>query len=304
VLPRVKPVLGPASYGPALARLDRALGARGRRRTGAPEIVRRWSVSTVLRAPTDTGPVWYKAVPAVFAHEGRVTAWLATIAPDAVPEVLGHGDGWLITADLGGDAGVPVGHPLDTVLRLQHATIGRTAEVLAAGCPDRRPARLLADTQSLVERADVLTPARRRALQGRLPALSRLVARIDRLSIPATLVHGDVNGDNSRWDGEHWRHIDWTDACLAHPFVELAQPLIDATPAERARIEARFTRAWSRHAPAADVQVALGAAPALGAAHQAGTYRAIIDGVGPVDDHPQMLEHWIDRLVTALGDEA
>jgi hypothetical protein len=294
---------GPAT-GAVLARVDRVLHERGRRRAGDPEQVRDWSVSTVLRVPTDRGPVWYKAVPPVFEHEGRVMAWLATIAPETVPEVLGHGAGWLVTADIGESSGVPVGHPIDAVVHLQQATIGREAEILAAGCRDRTPPRLLAEMRDLAGRDDLLTTARRGALERCLPKLERQVVRAGELGIPVTLVHGDVNRDNSRWNGEHWMHIDWTDACLAHPFVELAQPLIDASPRERKLIETRFARIWERRAPASDVEAALTVAPALGAAHQCGTYRGIIDGVGPVDDHPQMLRHWVDRLVAVLGDEA
>jgi len=45
------------------------LEARGRKLTGAVEQLRTWSISTVLRAPTATGDVYFKAVPPLFAAE-------------------------------------------------------------------------------------------------------------------------------------------------------------------------------------------------------------------------------------------
>ncbi|MEY9933144.1 hypothetical protein ABH926_007797 [Catenulispora sp. GP43] len=284
----------------AVTRTDGLLARHGYRRTGVPIEIRRWSVSAVLRVPTDREPVWYKAVPPVFAHEGRVTAWLAETVPDLVPTVLGHGDGWLVTTEMPTGDEPSVGHPIDDVLRLQRTTIGRAEEILALGCPDRTPSRACASVAALAQRRDLLGADLADHVDVLLPALDRRVAEISTLSMPSTLVHGDVNGANSRWTGRGWMHIDWTDACLAHPVVELAQPLIDATAQERRALESRFDSAWSDLVPAAQMRRVLAEAPLLGAAHQAGTYLSIIDGVGPANDHPDMLRFWTRRLVETL----
>jgi hypothetical protein len=284
-----------------LTRVDIELDRHGHKRTGPPVPVKLWSVSAVLRLPTDRGEVWYKAVPPLFAHEGRVMALVAEIAPSVVPTVLGHGNGWLLTAEMPQGADPAIGHPLDSVVHVQHATIGRDGQVLSLGCPDRTPATMLPTMEGLVQSTDLLGTARAGALAAALPALSAVIDRVNRLSIPPTLVHGDVNGENSRWSGRGWVHVDWTDACLAHPFVELAQPLVNAGPVERRGIESAFGAAWADYVPAAEVREALALSPVLGAIHQAGTYFSIVQSVGPADDHPQMLKFWVDRLVKAAS---
>lgn len=286
----------------AMTTIDDVMEATDRRRTGAAVRIKYWSVSTVLRVPTDRGPVWFKAVPPVFAHEGRITDWLGRLLPGLVPEVIGFGEGWLLTAEMPEEPrSQPKGHPLDTVVRAQVATIGRAPEILALGCPDRTPPRLLADIHGLTRRADLLGTHERQALADRLPALERLCERVTQLGIPSTLVHGDVNGENSRWTDHGWMHVDWTDSCLTHPFVELAQPLLDITAPQRHTIETGFCEAWAEYASPTDIAVARSAAPALGAAHQMGTYTRIIDQVGAVDDHQEMLRMWAQYLLAALS---
>lgn len=285
----------------AVARVDSQLKRHGLVRIGPPVRVRLWSISAVLRLPTDRGFVWYKAVPRLFAHEGRVTSWLGEITPEVVPKVLAHNVGWMLTTDMACGSAPAKGHPLDAIVRVQHATIGRSAAILALGCPDRRPVTALAAMMALAKRADLLDRGQADKLASRLPVLKALVSRVMTLRIPATLVHGDVNGDNSQWTDTGWMHIDWTDACLAHPFVELAQPLLDASDEQRCTIETAFCAAWAGLAPPEHIQSALAAAPAIGAAHQAGTYLSIINDVGPADDHPEMLRLWTGRLIAALS---
>ncbi|MFA1538191.1 phosphotransferase [Actinomadura monticuli] len=276
------------------------LARRGIAVSGPPREIRRWSLSAVLRIPTGSGPLWYKEVPPLFAHEGRVTGWVSQVAPGSVPEVVGHGPGWQLTTEAPRPRRSSGGSPLDAIVPVQVASAGRAGELLAMGCPDRRPAGLPGAVAALSARADLLAVDERTALRRVVPVLERISRRLDGLDIPATLVHGDVSTSNAWRTDRGWVYIDWTDACVSHPFVELAQPLLDArSKARRRRIEASFARMWERHGPEKHVAVAMAAAPVIGAAYQAETYRRIIDAVGMVDGHPELLREWVRRLCEA-----
>lgn len=258
----------------------------------------------MLRIPTSAGPVWYKEVPPLFAHEGRVTGWVSEVVPGSVPEVIGYGPGWQLTTEMPPPRRPPIGHPLDAIVPIQVASAGRLDELLAIGVPDRRPTGLPGAIAALSERADLLAADEMTALRRVVPLLERTSRRLDGLDISPTLVHGDVSPTNSRSTDHGWVYIDWTDACVSHPFVELAQPLLDAGSATRRRhIESSFARMWERHASRADVAVALAAAPVIGAAYQTETYRRIIDAVGMVDDHPELLHVWVRRLCSTAVTE-
>ncbi|MEU0214026.1 FAD-dependent oxidoreductase [Streptomyces sp. NPDC006265] len=290
----------------ALRRIDTALAGRPISRTGPPEQVKKWSVSAVLRVPTDHGFVWYKEVPPVFSHEGQVISWLARLVPGSVPEVISAGRGWHLTAGIPQSTapGASPCHPLETIVPIQCATIGRAADVLALGCPDRRLRTVPADITVLLDTCEFLGAQDTAALRHLMPVLEATCADLESRAIPSTLVHGDVNGSNSVWTRSGWMHVDWTDACLAHPFVDLAQPLLDADVHEGLSIESAFVRQWSRHAPQDDVFAALRASRVVGAAHQVGTYRRIVDQVGPVDGHPELLVTWVRHLIDALEERS
>src|SRR5215470_10531578 len=86
--PRRAPWAAPGFQAEIEAWLDEALAARGTPRTGPTTQVRVWELSYVLVAPTTAGRVFVKAgvdMP-LFGNEGTVTAALAEIFPDDVPE--------------------------------------------------------------------------------------------------------------------------------------------------------------------------------------------------------------------------
>ena len=66
------PYAEPGGPGRDLAWAAAALDDQGVRRTGAPQQVRTWNLSSLWRIPVDDGDVWLKSVPPFFAHEGAV----------------------------------------------------------------------------------------------------------------------------------------------------------------------------------------------------------------------------------------
>ncbi len=290
----------PGLPGTVLALVDAELARLGRPRTGVPEVVRAWSISTVLRIPTGRGPVWFKSVPPAFAHEGRVTRWAAAAVPEHGVQVIGSGANWLLTEEIP-DGGTPTGgHPLRAAARIQLASVGRTGELTAIGCPTRGAVELTRDLRTVAGRPDLLAPQERRALADALPRLAALLTAAEESGVPSVLVHGDLQPENARWTGRTWVIIDWTDAAVAHPFTELARPLLEATEEERRAAESAFTEVWSTVLPARAVRDALRDAPALGAAHQVGNYLRIVDGIGGADGLLESLQGWARRLIEAV----
>ena len=262
-------------------RLDAALGAAGVRRTGQVVQAKHWSISALVSAPTDQGTVWFKQVPPMFAHEGRLNAWLADVAPDAVARPLAVGDDWWIARDLGAERDVPPDKELgamEFLADLQELTVGRSAELLALGCPDRRPVTVLPALEQVTGREDCLPPEVAEQLRALLPALGEVIERLCGSGLPDTLVHGDFHGGNTRFTDTGWVVYDWTDGCLSHPLVDLAPAALHPEP--RAVRLPEADRLWRRRFSGLP-EDAVWCGLVAGAAHQVVTYQRIADGVEP-----------------------
>ena len=132
---------------------EELLEAQGITRTGPPEQMRSWNLSGIWRLPTTMGPVWLKAVPAFFAHEGDVIDWIGS--PPA-PVVLGHAPGRVLMAEVPGAPNHTTRGPalqpmVDMLTRLQQRAVGRIDELLAINVPDRRLPTMVARVESVVE---------------------------------------------------------------------------------------------------------------------------------------------------------
>ena len=64
------------------------MAANGRPAVGAPRQHQLWNVSVVLRAPAETGDVFFKCSADIFRHEAATTQALAERMPTQVPEVI------------------------------------------------------------------------------------------------------------------------------------------------------------------------------------------------------------------------
>lgn len=252
----------------AVRTVDQALSGLGLGRTGPPTQERHWLLAAILRVPTTGGDVWFKAVPPLCRHEGPVTEWLGQLAPAAVPTVLASGPGWWVAAEFPAEADDPKGHPLEELARIQVAATSRTDELRRRGCPDRGLGQLVEDVRALGGRRDLLTPATAARLRDRLGPFAELCAEVDGLGIPSSLVHGDLNVDNVRWTDQGWFLYDWSDACVAHPFVDVDGWADD---------QHGFAEVWAEAVPERSVRRTLAAATAIWAAHRAVSYQRLVD---------------------------
>jgi aminoglycoside phosphotransferase (APT) family kinase protein len=152
---------------------------------------------------------------------------LAPTLPLAVPVPVRTGDGWILTRRIGGEpfreqpAAAQVGGELGAFLRALHTFPVERARELGAGLHDRER-----DAREFRARVLPLLNTDERARAERL-----LDEYVTQMFAPAVvhmdLVHEHVLVDEGQITGV----IDWTDACLGDPAIDLAWPLHGAQPA-------------------------------------------------------------------------
>ncbi|MFC9825369.1 aminoglycoside phosphotransferase family protein [Streptomyces erythrochromogenes] len=293
---------------------DVVLNRLGLRRTGMPVQERHTAVTGMLRIPVGESSLWLKAGLPLFQREAPVTRWVGARA-DATeleaPVVLAAGDAWWLTAAFPNAAERPAEDSLAALVRLQAASVGHAPALRTMGCPDRTTADLADEIDVLAQRTDLLNDEQRRRLRRVGGAVAEAGASAcERL--PDTLVHGDFHSGNVRWTGRRWMVYDWTDACVAHPFADLASAVINDPPAKAAARTRQYADAWSAACPGRDIEAALWTAPIIGAAFHAVNYRGILDAVAPpgtgreriaareptAAQLVELLDFWVARLIS------
>ncbi|MCD4525696.1 phosphotransferase [Nocardioides sp. cx-173] len=221
----------PAWLAGAHAWIDDRLGALGLIRTGDIEQPHAEVWSTVLRVPTQGGPVWFKANHGPLMHEAALVDLLADRVPDLVQALLASDTerGWLLMSDAGHRLRelVQVEESLERwvdvlagTARIQLALEDDIEALLALGVPDLR-------LETLPQRYDALmdqigAEPRFREAGARVRSLARDLAPY---GIRETVQHDDLHdGQVFVRDGRHWV-MDWGDACVSHPFFTLSVTL-------------------------------------------------------------------------------
>jgi Ser/Thr protein kinase RdoA (MazF antagonist) len=294
--------------GPAadLAWAQRILAGHGLRPVAPPVQIRSWNLSSLWRIPVEGQEVWLKAVPAFFAHEGRL---LARMQDRQVPRLLGHGDGRVLLAEIPGEdlyeATLPQLLGMVTLLvDLQRSWQGRVEELLALGLADWRAPALVPAIASVVERtADELDVADRAILAGFLDGLPQRFADIAACGLDDTLVHGDFHPGNVRGNGEALTLLDWGDSGVGHPLLD--QPaFLDRIPDDAlVPVRARWLQRWREIAPGADPERAARLLAPVAAARQAVIYQRFLDNIEPAErvHHRADPADWLHRTALILG---
>lgn len=209
------------------SRLDRL----GRRRTAAIEQPHVYPWSTVLRVPTDSGDVWFKANADALRHEAGLLELLSGRRPDCVPAPLATDPvrGWILMDDAGEQLRrlLPVERDLDRwkdVLGLCAGVQLETADLvdgmLALGVPDLRLATLPGKYARFVDEIDA--EPRFRQATGYVTELCDALAAY---GIPETIQHDDLHDGQVFVRDGRLLLMDWGDACISHPFFTLSVTL-------------------------------------------------------------------------------
>jgi hypothetical protein len=254
-------------------------------RTGDVELERERPWAAIARVPTRDGLVWLKENPAGNAFEPALTALLARVRPDALPEVVAHDGPRLLTRDAGPrlrdllDAGeqAPAWEDVLGLYGEVHVDFMPLAqEALALGVPDERPDRL---------------PQLYEELAGRDAWYDRVAetAASLRRSVPVSVVHQEAHDGNVFVRDGRAVFIDWAESSVTHPFLGPLLPLRSATeragyePGSREveRLRDAYLEPFTRFAPAAELREAFAHAYLLAPIGRAHVWRRIL---GPLGD--------------------
>ncbi|MGH2558807.1 MAG: phosphotransferase [Thermomicrobiales bacterium] len=163
--------------------------------------------------------------------------------------------------------------------------------MLQIGCLDRRLDRLASQVKTLLHDDDILAyldESDREQLRAAAPRFRTRIAELAGLGIPDTLVHGDLHANNIGVRHGRPIYFDWTDGCVAHPFLDLVtftgeSDFLDATPGGRDRLNAAYLDEWRDLVPAPALARAAQLIEPVGALHQAVSYLHMLPGLDEPD---------------------
>jgi hypothetical protein len=192
--------------------------------------------STVLRVPTGTGDVYFKANAPSLHHEAALVALLASRRPDCVPPLLAADfeRGWMLMADAGvklrelvaTERALTRWHDLLPLYAGVQLDVAADADaMLALGVPDLRLAGLpLLAEEMLDELRGLEADECRRALAA-MPQVADQCAELASFGLPETIQHDDLHDGQVFVQDGRYLLLDWGDACVSHPFFTLAVTL-------------------------------------------------------------------------------
>lgn len=219
----------------------RAQAARNALRlTGEIEQPHAYAWSTVMRAPSESGTLFFKATAAETVYESALTERLAGWFPDCLPDLIevDKARGWMLMQDGGEQLRAFVRptqniQPWEPVIKryaeLQLGLVEHIPEILSLGVPDRRLAALpdlfsqLLDDQAMlmIDQEKGLTSAELDQVRARTGRFAQLCTELAAVGIPESLNHGDFHDGNVLIKDGRITFFDWGDASVTHPFISL-----------------------------------------------------------------------------------
>lgn len=311
--PRRVPWARPGWYAEATTWIQAQLAQLGYPPAASIEQVKSWCLSCILRAPTASGNVYFKVAAdlPLFASEASVMRHLAAMYPRHVPAPLAIDPdrGWLLLPDFGKELGwgASLEHreaALRAFGRLQIDSTHRVEGLLAIGCHDRRLDRLADQVDPLLGALDQFPDlgedqiAQMRALRPRLTAMCDELAS-DR--VPPALVHGDLHMSNVVLRDGDYQFFDWTDSCVAHPFLDMIDILHEKDEAVQARLRDVYLAMWTAFEPMDRLLEMWKLAYPLCALHQAVSYQHIVANIEPAaaPDFQWAMPFWVGKVLAS-----
>jgi hypothetical protein len=249
----------------------------------------------LVRLETNGQAVWFKAVGEPNLREFPISVALSSLLPEFVPAVIAiHSawHGWLTLESAGSALDEAPGTSAwaragETLADVQIASIGKTTQLLEAGCRDLRVVSLLALVDPFLEVISRLMKQQRKTSP---PVLGRsqlqmlgiqIKAALSAwalLNIPDTLGHLDFNPGNILCSPDRCVFLDWAEAYVGPPILTLEylrQHLVRLRGEEislAADVVEPYEKAWRRIVSAEALSAGLDLAPVLAVfAYAAGT---------------------------------
>jgi len=138
-------------------------------------------------------------------------------------------------------------------------------------------------------------------LVGVLP--ERFVA-LDACGLPGTLVHGDFHPGNWRSDGESLVLLDWGDAGVGHPMLDMSS-FDEYVPEDvRPRIREAWIEAWKDVRPRSDPAHAETLIAPIAALRRAVIYQGFLDQIEPSERryHEADVPEWLRAALRQAAD--
>ncbi len=276
-----------------------------------------WEISCILKVPTNSGLLYLKALPPIFASEPGLVQWLTQIAPGQVPDIVATDSRkrWFVTRDFGG---FNLGESEDYQLwqqaiaaysRLQIKTVTQAKELLSLGCLDRRLPQLMNHCRQLAdylgnspEKETGISREQSRNWQQAIPRLEGMAEQLAALDIPYALEHGDLHCGNIQVTDTGFVFFDWTDGSLAHPFFSLDPFLKEGpqNPPIRSGLIRAYLDVWKEHLPGVDCAKAFELSRVLALAHQTWSYHLITRSVEPAAGLSGVLSSVLGKTLKAV----
>lgn len=205
------------------------MGRAGNPPVGRLILTRVWSLSALGWIAGKRGRCWFKACPPWYRGELTALATLQALGAPYLPDVVAidHDRGWLLMADAGAtspDDPAVQGAAARALGSLQAGMTSSVPEILASGWEDRS-LRATADAVALLfnetDELSHLEPEERRLLRG-LEGEAVEALQVEPL-VADSVVHGDFYFDNVAGSATGPVILDWSDACIGHPFVDVVQ---------------------------------------------------------------------------------
>jgi phosphotransferase family enzyme len=272
--------------------------------------VRIWDLSWVARAECGERGAYIKATghSPLFADEGVVSTTLARLFPDRVPAPIATDSArnWMILPDLGPSRRLDSDKPeyerfIRDFARMQIESAAHVDELLDGGFVDRRPEWTATTGREWLDAAalDTLPESDRARAAGILDQLPDHVARLSKGGLPNTLLHGDIHSGNTIGNGDGFWYIDWSDASVGHPFLDMFT--IRLTEGARGdELKEAYLDEW-RDAGYTGLDETWEAAGVVMAAHHAISYAALTSAIEPPvePDLLEMIPQWLVRMIDA-----
>ena len=283
----------PGGPGADLRWADGVLASLGRPRTGRATQVKTWNLSCVHRIPTADGAVWLKVVNPWQSPEAVVLAAVAAIDPELVTNVLGADPpkGRTLVEHAPGEdcwslEHAPVEEAVDRWVGVQRAlaTAAERGRMLAAGVPDWSLSRMAERlTTTLLDPPDALPRDERAVLVELLDDLPDRLAALADAGLPDTVVHGDFQGINWRSDGTDLTIMDWSDASISHPALDIVGLLANLSADRRAATLDRWAALWRSAVPGCDPYAAAALVEPLQPLQSGLLYQDFLDHIEPAE---------------------
>ncbi len=300
--------------------IDEQLVAAGLRRQGRLQPLKVWELSAVLRVPTDQGDYFFKAVNPylpLFVNEAVILKALAALYPQNIPTPLAIDAAreWMLLPDAGQFIGWEASLEqqkgmLGTFAAIQMDAAGRVDELLAAGCLDRRLEVLATQIEPLLQHPAVarhLSEEQVQRLHSLTTTLKETCVQLAGYDIPQTLAHGDLHGGNVTYCDGQYMMIDWTDACITHPFIDMINIRHHSDEEERAQLRDHYLAQWQGFETATRLREAWELAQPLMSLHQAVSYLAIADNLEPQAGSSMLgwaIPYWLGGLLKHYEERA